>query len=130
MYLPLELLNNYTEKGGISWQELDLARAIYRRQNKLPDEVYITKGEVYQAIAYKENITPEKENKDLVSQAAFMATILSVLASWRISKQVYHFEQEMEELLCSQAGDEMLLPVTINCIKDDMEEIHKNSNSV
>lgn len=113
MYLPLDLLNNYTEKGDISWQELDLVRTIYRRQNKLPDEVYITRKEVFEAIVYKEKITLEEKDKDLVSQALFMATVLSVLASWRISKQVYHFEEEMEKLLYSQAEDEMLLPVEV-----------------
>ena len=44
MYLPLELLNNYTEKCCISWQELDLARTVYRKQHELPDELYITKN--------------------------------------------------------------------------------------
>ena len=42
MYQPLQLLNNYTEKGDISWQELDLARMLYRRQHKLPDWLYLT----------------------------------------------------------------------------------------
>ena len=31
MYQPLQLLNNYTEKSDISWQELDLVRMLYRR---------------------------------------------------------------------------------------------------
>lgn len=113
MYLPLELLNNYTEKGNISWQEIDLARELYQGQDRLPGEVYVTKRAVFQAILHKENITPEDRNRDLVSQAAFMAAVLSILASWRISKQVYHFEEEMEELLYSQAGDEMMLPVEV-----------------
>ena len=29
MYLPLKLLNNYTEKSNISWQELDQMKRIY-----------------------------------------------------------------------------------------------------
>ena len=113
MYLPLELLNNYTEKCCISWQELDLARTVYRKQHELPDELYITKMEVLFAVLVKENIAMEKENETAVSQLAWIATILSILASWRISKQVYHFEQEMEELLYSQADDGILLPVEV-----------------
>ena len=55
MYLPLKLLNNYTEKSNISWQELDQMKRIYRKKHPLPDELYITKTEVLLAIICKEN---------------------------------------------------------------------------
>ena len=97
MYLPLKLLNNYTEKSNISWQELDQMKRIYRKKHPLPDELYITKTEVLLAIICKEN-AQMKTKLDML-QVTWIATTLSIVASWRVSKQVYHFEQELEELL-------------------------------
>ena len=97
MYLPLKLLNNYTEKSNISWQELDQMKRIYRKEHPLSDELYITKTEVLLAIIYKEN-AQLKTKLDML-QVIWIATTLSIVASWRVSKQVYHFEQELEELL-------------------------------
>ncbi len=111
MYLPLKLLNNYTEKSNISWQELDQMKRIYRKEHPLSDELYITKTEVLLAIIYKEN-AQLKTKLDML-QVIWIATTLSIVASWRVSKQVYHFEQELEKLLYSQAEDKILLPVDI-----------------
>ena len=71
MYLPLKLLNNYTEKSDISWQELDLINRMYRKKYHLPDESYITKTEVWFAIICKEN-TQLKSKLDIL-QASFDA---------------------------------------------------------
>ena len=45
-------------------------------------------------------ITSEETDQNFKSQIMYISYMLSVLASWRISKQVYHFEPEMEKLLC------------------------------
>ena len=132
MYQPLQLLNNYTEKSDISWQELDLVRMLYRRQHKLPDWLYLTNNEAFYAFRCKGIITQEETDQNFKSQIMFISYMLSVLASWRISKQVYHFEPEMEELLYSQASEELLLPVEVlknmpySCIYFEAPNLYEN----
>lgn len=132
MYQPLQLLNNYTEKSDISWQELDLVRMLYRRQHKLPDWLYLTNIEAFYAFGCKGIITQEETDQNFKSHIMFISYMLSVLASWRISKQVYHFEPEMEELLYSQASEELLLPVEVlknmpySCIYFESPNLYEN----
>ncbi len=133
MYQPLQLLNNYTEKSDISWQELDLVRILYRRQHKLPDWIYLTNIEAFYAFRCKGITTQEEEtDQNFKSQIMYISYMLSVLASWRISKQVYHFEPEMEELLYSQAKDELLLPVDVlknmpySCVYFESPNLYEN----
>ena len=132
MYQPLQLLNNYTEKSDISWQELDLVRMLYRRQHKLPDWLYLTNIEAFYAFGCKGIITQEETDQNFKSHIMFISYMLSVLASWRISKQVYHFEPEMEELLYSQVSEELLLPVEVlknmpySCIYFESPNLYEN----
>ena len=133
MYQPLQLLNNYTEKSDISWQELDLVRILYRRQHKLPDWIYLTNIEAFYAFRCKGITTQEEEtDQNFKSQIMYISYMLSVLASWRISKQVYHFEPEMEELLYSQVSEELLLPVEVlknmpySCIYFESPNLYEN----
>jgi len=116
MYLQLKLLNNYTEKSNISWQELDQMKRIYRKEHPLPDELYITKTEVLLAIIYKEN-AQLKTKLDML-QVIWIATTLSIIASWRklaIGKyhNVFEIGSERAEFLIP--GDFSIVRQRIRC---------------
>lgn len=106
-YPPLKMIHQYVEKKGVVWSELDYIRNLLRRKYPVPDDIYITLYETLYAMNYNK---VQKEDERL--EAVKDATIVSALASWRISKEVYTFSERMEELLYAQAGD-FRLPVEV-----------------
>lgn len=109
IYPPLQMIKDYNKKGRITWEQMDEMRTVLRKKGsgKTSDLAYITLLEVLFTMNYYDRI-PADEYED----AVHVANIVSALASWRISKQVYRFNMELELALYQQAGDDQI-PVEI-----------------
>ena len=105
IYPPLQMIKDYNKKGRITWEQMDEMRTVLRKKGsgKTSDLAYITLLEVLFTMNYYDRI-PADEYED----AVHVANIVSALASWRISKQVYRFNMELELALYQQAGDDQI----------------------
>lgn len=90
-YPPLKIIQEYVEKKAVKWSELEYIKKILRKKYPVSDDIYLTLYETLYAMNYKKTYK-EEEHLEAVKDA----TIVSALASWRISKEVYTFSEDME----------------------------------
>lgn len=109
VYPPLQLLQHYSTRHHIPWEKLEEIKHEVRTTHHFPDEVYLSGEEALYAIFKLCKIKQQSQNMLLWQKEA---SLMSSLASWRISKQVYRFAEELEQLLYSQASD-CSLPVEV-----------------
>ena len=109
IYPPLQMIKDYNKKGRITWEQMDEMRTVLRKRGryKTSDLAYITLLEVLFAMNCYDKI-----RDDEYENAVRIANIVSALASWRISKQVYRFNMDLELALYQQAGDDQI-PVEV-----------------
>ena len=109
IYPPLQMIKDYNKKGRITWEQMDEMRTVLRKRGryKNSDLAYITLLEVLFAMN-----SYDKIRDDEYENAVRIANIVSALASWRISKQVYRFNMDLELALYQQAGDDQI-PVEV-----------------
>lgn len=109
VYPPLQMLQRYSSRHKIPWEKLEEIKHEVRTAYHYPNEVYLSGEEALYAIFKLCNIKLQGQNVLLWHKEA---SLMSSLASWRISKQVYRFAEELEQLLYSQASD-CTLPVEV-----------------
>lgn len=100
IYPPIQMLKDYSEQGDLTWEQLEEIRAVLQSRINRSGRPYITLLETLFAMNCVHEI-PANQRKE----AARIANGICALAAWRVSKQVYHFEKEMELLLYQQIED-------------------------
>lgn len=104
-YPPLQMIRKVTQRRPSIWEEI--AQAASRQQAEEPlwrPDIYITAQNLEKGVLKLCQRGPEKIE-------SIVAAVLSVLASWRRTKEVYRFAPEMERLLYQQA--DCRLPVSV-----------------
>lgn len=116
--LPLEITNKISSKYPGCWDELDM----------IVDGVSIDEHCIYpiaagisvvtRYVSFSEAKMEFKNSMELIADATTMVTV----ASWRRNKQIYKFEEEMQNLLLEQGDSDLVLPIEVlyelpyNCI--------------
>lgn len=104
-YPPIQMIKKVTQRRPSIWE--DIAQAASRQQAEEPlwcPDIYITSQNLEKDVLKFCQCGPEKTE-------SIVAAVLSVLASWRRTKEVYRFAPEMELLLYQQA--DCRLPVSV-----------------
>lgn len=114
--LPLQLVEEYTQKYPDCWEQIEDFRSIRGTEvPDWPDFCYIpiagTIAIAMQGITYEQYWG--NQEKIIEEQMTAKAATLAALAPWREHKEIYSFSEELEELLLEQADEEMKLPIQI-----------------
>lgn len=101
--LPLTLTNNMAEKYTNLWQIINTIRT--RHSDEWDNICYIP-------ISATLAITTSTSNQ-LTDNAQRDANIIAAVASWRLHKQIYSFDTDLQDLLFAQSTDDLVIPVEV-----------------
>ena len=108
IYPPLALLKKTTARYPDIWRKLELAHASNSVDNVSPWQrwCYVPIS-VTLAAAADIDKPADLDSWCLTAEAA---SVLAALAPWRLSKEVFVFDPEIQQLLFSQSGDLQITP--------------------
>lgn len=102
--LPLELLNKMSQKYSSPWDKLEDLRSMNGTELEWDKRCYLPIGGT---------LALTKENGTPYPQYILDAQILAALFPWRLHKQIYTFDKDMEEMLLSQEMEDLVIPIDI-----------------
>lgn len=114
---PLEVVNEVASKLPVEWEEIDELRTPENKGKLWSEKCYIASVGAAWALVkhvdYMDLIKRRDEIYDELCEKGQVDIFLMVTATWRIHKQIYEFDSEMEKLLRSQADSAMKLPADV-----------------
>lgn len=101
--IPLELTNKMTEKYH-PWDYVEGMRTMNGDDVEWDTKCYIPIAATLAITDFHMERTTEK---------VYDANIIAAIAPWRIYKQIYEFDPDMEKLLLSQGNDDLVIPIEV-----------------
>lgn len=98
---PLELTQKIADKYPGCWDKIEKLR--------LAEKDTFDSRRCYIPISICSDVAAECQSSDIVTDTM----ILSVTSAWRLHKQIYQFDPEMEELLYDQYDEDLIIPIEI-----------------
>ena len=103
--IPLDITNKISEKYPNVWEQVEQIRNSRNSVlEKWDDHCYIP-------IAYA--IAIASQGKEVTSDAVLDGAIIAAVAPWRLYKQIYEFDPDMENVLLSQDKEDLVIPIEI-----------------
>lgn len=102
--IPLDLVNKMSDKYNSPWELMEKMRLMNGKELRWDKRCYLPTSEAFKITKNKNNSFTE----DLCD-----ARILEALFPWRIHKQIYSFDKDMEELLIKQSLADLIIPIDI-----------------
>lgn len=102
--IPLELVNKMSDKYNSPWELMENLRSMNGKELKWDKRCYLPISETFK-ITKNKNIS--------FSEDLYDARILEAIFPWRIHKQIYSFDKDMEELLINQGLTDLIIPINI-----------------
>jgi hypothetical protein len=110
--VPLEMVEKYNKRYPKAWKYLTMCHGLCgtSEETKWDPICYVPISAAIDAAADFQDFTklPYNQQINIMPNAAALAA----LASWRIHKQIFEFDEDMEEMLYEQAED-IVLPVNV-----------------
>lgn len=102
--IPLELVNKMSDKYNNPWNLMEKLRSMNGKELKWDKRCYLP---IAGAMAITDNKN-KSHAEDIID-----AQSLTALFPWRLHKQIYSFDKDMEELLIEQSLADLVIPVDI-----------------
>lgn len=103
--IPLILTNKMGEKYPMAWTEAEDLRKINGKNVKWDKRCYLP---IAAAIAIASSGDDTKILNDVLD-----ADLLAAIVPWRLHKQIFTFDEELERILLDQADEELRIPIEI-----------------
>lgn len=111
---PLEIVNEVAAVIPVEWEEIDKLRTLENKGELWSKKCYISsEGAALALMNHVRDMDLEEsfdEIYDEFCEKRHWHKLLMLAAAWRIHKQIYEFDSEMEKLLRSQADSTMKIP--------------------
>lgn len=103
--IPLDITNKISEKYPNVWEQVEHIRNSRDSVlEKWDDHCYIP-------IAYA--IAIASQGKEITSDKVLDGAIIAAVAPWRLYKQIYEFDPDMENVLLNQDKEDLVIPIEI-----------------
>lgn len=128
--LPLEITNKIASKYPGCWDDLDMIVDGVPIDEHCMYPIATGISVVTRGVSVSEAKSELRNNMELIADATTMVTV----ASWRKHKQIYKFEEEMQNLLLEQGDSDLVLPIEVlyeipyNCIYVQLNNIESMQN--
>lgn len=110
-YPPLSLLQTTSQKLPLAWERMESFHNDNGRKG-LPEWESWCYAPMAAAFAVANNVLNNSDNMEAIAEIAFWIQIIAALAPWRLSKEVFIFDPELESTLYEQAED-LTIPAEI-----------------
>lgn len=114
---PLEIVNEVAAVIPVEWEEIGKLRTLENKGKLWSEKCYIASVGAALALMNHVGYMDLKESFDEIydefCKKRHWHKLLMMTAAWRLHKQIYEFDSEMEKLLRSQADSAMKFPVDV-----------------